>query len=109
LRPGGALLAAFMNPFVYIFDAEAELRGELVVRHALPYADVIDRTPEDLQRVIARDHTVEFSHTLETQIGGQLKAGFVLTHMFEDTDRAAAETGRSRYFPTSVATRAQKP
>ena len=66
-----------MNPFVYIFDAEAELRGELVVRHALPYADVIDRTPEDLQRVIARDHTVEFSHTLETQIGGQLKAGFL--------------------------------
>jgi SAM-dependent methyltransferase len=109
LRPGGALLAAFMNPFVYIFDPEAELRGELVVRHALPYADVIDRTPEDLQRVIARDHTVEFSHTLETQIGGQLKAGFVLTHMFEDTDRAAAETGRSHYFPTCVATRAQKP
>jgi hypothetical protein len=29
--------------------------------------------------------------------------------MFEDTDRAAAETGRSHYFPTCVATRAQKP
>jgi hypothetical protein len=85
------------------------LRGELVVRHSLPYADVTDRTPEDLQRLVARDHTVEFSHTLESQIGGQLAAGFVLTHMFEDTDRASAETGRSLYFPTSVATRALKP
>ena len=108
LRPGGRCWRRSWNLFVYIFDAEAELRGELVVRHPLPYADIIDRTPEDLQRVIARDHTVEFSHTLDTQIGGQLRAGFVLTDMFEDTDRASAETGRSRYFPTSVATRALK-
>jgi hypothetical protein len=49
---------------------------------------------------------VEFSHSLETQIGGQLEAGFVLTHLFEDTDRGGG--GRSRYFPTSVATRALK-
>ncbi len=35
LRPGGALLAGFLNPDVYIFDADAnENRGELVVRHA---------------------------------------------------------------------------
>jgi hypothetical protein len=101
------LLAGFMNPFVYLFEDDAEDQADLVVRHALPFADV-DRPPEELQRLIARDHTVEFSHSLETQIGGQLKAGFVLTHLFEDTDRGTGETGRSRYFPTSVATRALK-
>ena len=87
LKPGGALLAGFMNPIVYIFDADAQERGELVVRFPLPYADIVDLPPDALQRIIERDHTVEFSHTLEAQIGGQLQAGFVLTHMFEDTDR----------------------
>ena len=78
-----------------------------MVRYARPYADVIDRPADELQQLIARDHTVEFSHSLETQIGGQLKAGFVLTHLFEDKDRNG-DAGRSRYFPTSIATRAFK-
>lgn len=109
LRPGGALLAGFMNPIVYIFDADAHESGELVVRFALPYADVVDLPPDELRRVIARDHTVEFSHTLEAQIGGQLRAGFVLTHFFEDKDRQAERSLRSRHFPTCMATRALKP
>jgi SAM-dependent methyltransferase len=108
LKPGGALLAGFMNPIVFVFDREAEERGELIVRFALPYADTVDLPPEELARIIARDHTVDFSHTLETQIGGQLAAGFVLTHMFEDTDRDAG-SGRASYFPTTIATRALKP
>ena len=46
LRPGGRLLAGFMNPDVYIFDADAsENRGELIVRHALPYADAVASEP----------------------------------------------------------------
>jgi SAM-dependent methyltransferase len=109
LRPAGALLAGFMNPVVYIFDAEAEERGELKVRHRLPYADTKDRTPEEIEALIARDHTLEFSHTLEAQIGGQLAAGFLIAGFFEDTDRAATPTLRSRYFPSCMATRAIKP
>jgi SAM-dependent methyltransferase len=108
LRRGGVLLAGFMNPIVYIFDAQAQDRGELVVRFALPYADLVDLPPEELKQVIARDHTVEFSHTLEHQIGGQLRAGFVLTHLYEDTDSEGSDLPRSRYFPTSIATRALK-
>ena len=46
LRPGGELLAGFMNPDVFIFDADAsENRDELVVRHALPYSDLTHLTP----------------------------------------------------------------
>ncbi len=49
---------------------------------------------------------MEFSHTLETLIGGQLRAGFVLTDMFED------EWGTGEliddYFPAFIATRAVK-
>lgn len=108
LRRGGALLAGFMNPMVYIFDAEAQDRGEFMVRHRLPYADIDDLPPEELERLVARDHTVEFSHSLETQIGGQLQAGLVLTHLFEDRDSGGGDTGRSLYFPTCLATRAVK-
>jgi SAM-dependent methyltransferase len=108
LRRGGALLAGFCNPVGYIFDSEAEARGELVVRHALPYSDVGSLAPDELERLVARDHTVEFSHSLETQIGGQLKAGLVLTHLFEDTDGGPPDHGRSRYFPPFIATRAVK-
>ena len=32
------------------------------------------------------DSGVQFSHTLEEQIGGQLEAGFILTHLYEDTN-----------------------
>jgi SAM-dependent methyltransferase len=109
LRPGGGLLAAFMNPIVYVFDGEAEARGELIVGHALPFADVVDRPTDELERVIATAHTVEFSHTLETQIGGQLQAGFHLTALYEDVDRGPPESGRSVFFPTCLATRARKP
>lgn len=108
LRPGGALLAGFMNPMVYVFDADAEDRGQLIVKHALPYADITHLPADALQRRIDRDHTVEFSHTLEAQIGGQLQAGFVLTHMFEDRDGGAPANLRSTYFPTCMATRAVK-
>lgn len=108
LRPGGALLAGFMNPIVYLFDPDAEARGEMIARYRLPYSDVADRTPDELASIIARDHTVEFSHSLESQIGGQLRAGFHLTDLFEDVDRGGA-TMRSKWFPTMVSTRAVKP
>jgi SAM-dependent methyltransferase len=108
LRPGGALLSGFMNPDVYIFDLEAQERGELIVRHPLPHSEIDDLPAEELDRLIQRDHVVEFSHSLEGQIGGQLKAGFVLTDMFEDKDYGSPTSGRSHFMPTLFATRATK-
>ena len=79
LRPGGSLLAGFMNPDLFIFDREAEdVRGELVVRHSLPYSDLTHMTAEERERFVG-DGPLEYSHTLADQIGGQLEAGFVIT------------------------------
>ena len=76
LRPGGMLLAGFMNPDIFIFDADAsENRGELIVRHALPYSDLTHLTPAERAEVFGPDAPVEYSHTLTEQIGGQLEAG----------------------------------
>src|SRR5579871_4643245 len=107
LKPGGALLAGFMNPIIWLFDEAAQARGELVVRYAIPYAD-IDQRADEVEALIAQHHTLEFGHTLEDQIGGQLRAGFVLTDMFEDRYDDPSELMSSR-FPVSIATRALKP
>jgi SAM-dependent methyltransferase len=106
LRPGGALIAGFMNPASYIFDSLAEDRGEVVVRFPLPYSDAGSLTPEELALVREEYHTLEFSHTLEEQIGGQLAAGFQLTAMYED---AQPQRPVARYLPDTIATRAVKP
>ena len=40
LRPGGTLIAGFMNPDEFVFDADAlDERGEFVVKYPLPYVE----------------------------------------------------------------------
>jgi SAM-dependent methyltransferase len=107
LRPGGALLVGFVNPDVYVFDAEAlDTRGEFVVRHALPYSDLSHVTAGERDRVFGPDSPLEYSHTLTGQIGGQLAAGFVLTGFVEAPHQASAT---AQYLPGYFATRAAKP
>jgi SAM-dependent methyltransferase len=107
LRPGGRLLAGFMNPDVYIFDADASVhRQELIVRHALPYSDAIDLTHGERERLWGPHAPLEYSHTLTAQLGGQLAAGFVIAGFRElrhHDDLTAA------YMPGYYATLAVKP
>ncbi len=105
LRPAGALLAGFMNPDVFIFDVVAlEERNELMVRHRIPFTTADLPGAEGLRGY--GDGPIEYSHTLSTQLGGQLTAGFTLTHLVEAPHHANA-TGR--YMPGYIATRAVKP
>jgi SAM-dependent methyltransferase len=109
LRPGGVLMSGHMNPAFYLFDTEQAQAGRLDVRHTLPYADPTSLDEAALARHQAQQAPYEFSHTLETLIGGQLAAGFVLTDFFEDRfDRESRDT-LSLYMPTLLATRALKP
>jgi SAM-dependent methyltransferase len=110
LRPGGALLAGFTKPEVYLFDWDlVDRTGVLKVIYPLPYADVTHLPEDRRDKLIGRGVPLEFSHTLEDQIGGQLDAGFVLTHLFEDQDLTGSEEVLARYMPMYVATRAIKP
>ncbi len=107
LRRGGALLAGFLNPAVYIFDPDlADTTGELRVKYELPYSAATSLSEEELKGQVERGEPLEFSHTLEDQIGGQTDAGFLISGLYEDRhldDPIAA------YMPTLVATRAIKP
>jgi SAM-dependent methyltransferase len=106
LRPGGVLLAGFCNPALYVFDDALVQKGELVVRHAVPYSDMASLTDEERQRYLDADDPLVWGHTLEDQIGGQTDAGFVLTGLYEDRDPAHP---LSKFLPAFLATRALKP
>jgi SAM-dependent methyltransferase len=106
LRHGGALLAGFLNPVLFIFDQELNERGILEVRHKLPYSDLTSGTEEERSRRIASGDPLEFGHTLTDQLGGQLDAGFLINGFYEDHHRQLAI---AKYTPTYIATRAIKP
>jgi SAM-dependent methyltransferase len=105
LRPGGRLLAGLANPVLYVFDDEAEQRGELIVRHTIPYSD-LKRSEAEREALRSKGRPLEFGHTLDDLIGGQLDAGFVLTGFYEDRDELSH---LNRFLPTYAATCALKP
>ncbi len=51
----------------------------------------------------------EFSHTLESQIGGQCRAGFVITALYEDGYPEGTADPLNKYMSLFIATRAVKP
>ena len=52
------------------------------------------------------DGPIEYSHSLTEQIGGQLAAGFVLTHLTEAPHHADVT---AQHLPAYIATRAIRP
>jgi SAM-dependent methyltransferase len=110
LRHSGILMAGFMNPDWYLFDHElAERTGEIKVAYRLPYSDLESMSPRQRQEYIKRGWPLEFSHSLESQIGGQLEAGLVLTHLFEDRYPQGDVDPLADYMLPFIATRAVKP
>ena len=107
LRSGGVLLAGFLNPAVYVFDLNlADNTGELRVRYELPFAAATSLSEKELKRWVERGDPLEFSHTLEDQIGGQTDAGFLIAGLYEDRHR---DDPIAAHMPTYIATRAIKP
>jgi len=110
LRPGGLLLAGFNNPVIYLFDLQlADNSGILQVKHKLPYSDLTSLTDQERQKFIDEGAPLEFGHTLQDQIGGQLQAGFVLTGFYEDHFAKKDNDALSEYMDSFIATRAVKP
>jgi len=107
LRKGGALLSGFMNPSFFLFDHDPLPDGDPpVVRYRLPYSESApEQLSERRRRAVEAGEAMEFSHSLEDLIGGQIAAGLSLTGLYEDwwDDES---TPLNRFTPTSIATRA---
>ncbi len=85
LEPGGRLLCGFMNPCFFLFDhGVLEETGEPRVVHRLPYSDLDSMNEEMLSQQLEAQLSIEFSHSWETQIGGQCDAGLAITGFYED-------------------------
>jgi SAM-dependent methyltransferase len=107
LKTGGSLMAGFMNPALYIFDLDLmDDHNTLEVKYSIPYSDLTSPSEEYRKRYRRKGWPLEFGHSLEDQIGGQIEAGFMLTGFYEDVDD---ETLLARYLPIFVATCALKP
>ncbi|RKN76056.1 class I SAM-dependent methyltransferase [Paenibacillus ginsengarvi] len=106
LKRGGVLMAGFVNPLVYIFSIEAEERGVLEVKHSIPYADHEQLPKERLEAHLRDGVPLEFGHSLEDQLKGQLDAGLVLTDLFEDN--YGGESPLDKHINTFIATKAVK-
>lgn len=108
LRQGGALLAGFMNPAYFLFEQDdIPEGGERVVRYRLPYGELgaaAEQVSAKRRAQIDAGDALEFSHSLQAQIGDLLAAGFQLTALYED--RWTGGTPLNEFMPTSVAMRA---
>lgn len=79
LKKGGILLAGLDNGMNFLWD---ESESKMIFK--LPFDPTID---EQLMKVSMENNWgVQFSHTIEEQIDGQLRAGFTLTNVFQDTN-----------------------
>jgi SAM-dependent methyltransferase len=109
LKPGGVLLAGFVNPVLFSADPRRLKAGEVLLRFPVPYSDVDNLDDPAVAEFMARGEPLMFGHTLTDQLGGQMAAGFTLTHMYEDPGAGDPDTAAfEELMPLYVATRATK-
>ncbi len=98
LKKGGIFIAGLDNGINFITNDEEK------IENTFPFNPL--KNEEQRKQLEDDDCGIQFSHTIEENIGGQLEAGFMLTDIYEDTN------GEGRLhemnIPTFYATRAVK-
>ncbi len=100
LKPGGYLIAGTDHYVNYIVDED-----ERTIVNALPFNPL--KNPEYMKLLERDDAGVQFSHSLEEQINGQLEAGFQLLNLYEDVNGEGYLNDLN--IPTFLAMRSVKP
>ena len=98
-QKGGVLISGMNHSIIYMVDEE-----EKTIINQMPFNPL--RNKDQMEQLQREDAGVQFSHSLEEQIGGQLEAGFKLTALYEDT--AGAGRLHELNIPTFFATRSVK-
>ncbi len=79
LKKGGVLLSGIDNNINYLVDENEER-----IINTMPFDPLSN--PDQMEQLQNDDCGVQFSHSMEDQIGGQIDAGFVLKNIYEDTN-----------------------
>ena len=100
LKKGGVLLSGIDNNVNYMVDDD-----ETTIVNRFPFDPLAN--PEQMEQLKRDDAGVQFSHSMEEQIGGQIEAGFIIRGLYEDTNGS----GRLHELniPTFIVIRAEKP
>ena len=81
LKKGGILLCGLSTEINYLVDENEEK-----IVFSMPFNPLKSEKHKEFLKKL--DSGYQFSHTLSEQIGGQLKAGFILTNIEDDTNGA---------------------
>jgi SAM-dependent methyltransferase len=85
LKRPGILIAGCTNPIEYVFDLKAWNTGKLIVRHKIPYSDLVDLSEDERDElIIAKDEPLCVGHSLRDLLQGQIEAGFLIAGFYED-------------------------
>lgn len=103
LKKGGVLIAGFGNPIEYIFDLGELNKGNLVVRHKIPYSD-LEHLDDEAVAAVCKNEGYIFGHTLADQIQGQIATGFAIVGFYEDLGGTVLD----QFINTAIATKAVK-
>ena len=83
----------------------ADEQESLQIKYSIPYSDLENMDPSDLDTCIEEAAPLEFGHSLTDLLGGQIEAGFSITGFYEDI---CPDSPISKYHPTYFATKAFK-
>lgn len=99
LKKGGILISGLDNGVCFAFNDEGTK-----MEYPLPFNPLNNK--KLYEESVKKGWGIQFSHTLEEQIGGQLKAGFTLKDIYQDT---SGEGNFRKYnIPTFFATKSIK-
>ena len=79
LKKGGILLSGLDNGVNYLVNDD-----ETMIVNTMPFDPL--QNEEQRKQLEESDCGMQFSHTVEEQIGGQLEAGLMLSHIYGDTN-----------------------
>jgi SAM-dependent methyltransferase len=106
LKHGGTLISGFCNPVLFLFEDEQEDKGILQAKNSIPYSPFSALSVEELNKCLEEGQTLEFGHSLEQQIGGQVEAGFIIAGFYEDD--FGGERLLDKYIKSFIATKSVK-
>ena len=83
LKDGGTFIFGMANPAIYMFDERVQ-EHRLRIKYTIPFSHTKSFSETELRKRLERSDTVEFSHTLDSIIGGLTRAGFIIDGYFSD-------------------------
>lgn len=106
LKKGGIFMTGFVKPVYFLFDVKLVEQGEFRLKYSMPYSDLTSLSDEELSMFVDKNEPVVYAHSLEDHFNGQLRAGMMITEIFED--KYGDDNPVDKYFNSLMAIRSVK-